>query len=170
LTNVAAKKRLYLLRHAKSSWDDPKLDDFARPLNKRGERDAPLMGRRLREQGFAPDRIVSSPAERAYETARTVARELGYAVAEIVRDEELYLASAATLLHRVHETPDALGSVMLVAHNPGLTNFANMLTGRHIDNLPTCGLYCADFSIRRWRDLTPGTGTLVTFDFPKRYR
>jgi phosphohistidine phosphatase len=87
---MAGKKRLYLLRHAKSSWDDPALDDFARPLNKRGQRDAPFMGRRFREQSFAPDRIVSSPAERAYETARTIARELGHALGDIVRDDELY--------------------------------------------------------------------------------
>jgi len=167
---MAGRKRLYLLRHAKSSWDDPALDDFARPLNKRGQRDAPFMGRRFREQGFAPDRIVSSPAERAYETARTIARELGYALTDIVRDEELYLASPDTLLRCVHATPDALGSVMLVAHNPGLTDFANALTGQHIDNLPTCGLYCADFSIRRWIDLTPGSGDFVCFDYPKKYR
>lgn len=165
---MTTKKRLYLLRHAKSSWDDTSIEDFKRPLNKRGQRDAPAMGRRFRERGYLPDRIVASPAERAYDTARTVARELGYALADIVKDDELYLASRAVLLDCVHATPDALGSLMLVAHNPGLTDLANTLTSQRIDNLPTCGLYCADFSIRRWRDLAPGNGTLVCFEYPKK--
>ena len=167
---MTTKKRLYLLRHAKSSWDDPSIEDFKRPLNKRGQRDAPAMGRRFRERGYVPDRIVSSPAERAYDTARTVARELGYAVADIVTEDELYLAGSVTLLEYVHATPDALGSLMLVAHNPGMTDLANSLTDQRIDNLPTCGLYCADFSIQRWHELSPGSGTLVCFDYPKKSR
>ena len=162
-----AAKRLYLLRHAKSSWDDPKLDDHSRPLNERGKRDAPRMGRRLRQHSHLPDRIVSSSAVRAYTTARVIARELRYTVSAIVKSDELYLAEPATLLACSHATADTLGSLMLVGHNPGLTDFANTLCEVRIDNLPTCGVYCVEFPVERWRDVAPGGGTFVCFDYPK---
>ena len=163
-----ATKRVYLLRHAKSSWDDSALDDHERPLNKRGKRDAPLMGQRMRERGYVPDRIVSSTAVRAYTTARVIARELRYPLESIIRTDELYLADPDVLLACIRGTPDALGSLMLVGHNPGLTDVANSLTGVRVDNVPTCGLYCADFAVDRWRDLEPGGGTFIRFEFPKK--
>jgi phosphohistidine phosphatase len=162
-----AAKRLFLLRHAKSSWDDSKVDDHSRPLNERGKRDAPRMGRQMRQRGCAPDRIASSSAVRAYATARAVARELRYRVGAIVKSDERYLAEPATLLACVHATSDAVGSLMLVAHNPGLTDFANALCDVRIDNLPTCGLYCVDFPVGQWREATPGGATFVFFDYPK---
>jgi len=161
-------KRLYLLRHAKSSWDDDSLSDVERPLNKRGQRDAPMMGKRLRARGFVPNSIVSSGAVRAETTARAVAHEIGYPLARIRREDALYLAGPATLLEIVRRADDKLGSLMLVGHNPGLTDFANSLTDVHVDNVPTCGLYCADFAIARWRDLEPGGGTFIRFEYPKK--
>lgn len=162
-----APKRLFLLRHAKSSWDDSKVDDHSRPLNERGKRDAVIMGRRLRQRGWVPDRIVSSGAVRAYATARAVARELRYPVRAIVKTDDLYLAEPSTLLACVLATSDMVGSLMLVAHNPGLTDFANALCDERIDNLPTCGLYCVDFPVAHWREATPGRATFVLFDSPK---
>jgi phosphohistidine phosphatase len=161
-------KRLFLLRHAKSSWDDTTLDDVERPLNKRGKHDAPFMGRRLRQAGCMPACILSSHATRAFATARVIARELGYPVRGIVRDSALYLAQVETLLSCVHTAHDGLASLMLVGHNPGLTDFANALTPQRIDDLPTCGVYCADFAIDHWSELEPGSGTFVCFDYPKR--
>ena len=162
-------KRLYLLRHAKSSWDDDRLSDVERPLNKRGLRDAPMMGQRLHAGGFLPERIVSSGAVRAEATALAVAREIGYQPAGIKREDALYLAGPATLLKIVRRSDDSLGSLMLVGHNPGMTDFANSLSDLRIDNLPTCGLFCVDFSVGYWRDVTPGTGALVCFDYPKKH-
>jgi len=161
-------KRLYLLRHAKSSWDDDSLSDVERPLNKRGQRDAPMMGQRIHSRGFLPDRIVSSGAVRAEATARAVAREIGYQASRIEREDALYLAGPATLLEIVRRADDTLGSLMLVGHNPGMTDFANALSDLRIDNLPTCGIFCADFSVGHWRNLTPGTGKVVCFDYPKK--
>jgi len=161
-------RHLCLLRHAKSSWDEPARADHERPLNGRGRRDAPAMGRRWRARGLLPDRIVSSSAERAWATACAVARELGYPLGDIVREPALYLADPRTLLAVVRATDDTCTSLMLVGHNPGLTDFANRLTARPIDNLPTCGLYCGDFDVAHWRDLEPGTGRFVCFESPKR--
>ena len=161
-------KRLYLLRHAKSSWDDGGLPDVARPLNKRGMRDAPAMGKRFSARGFMPDIIVSSGAVRAETTARAVAREMGYPANRIRREDALYLAGPATLLEIVRRADDELDSLMLVGHNPGMTDFANSLSDLRIDNLPTCGLYCVDFAVAGWRDVEAGAGTLVCFDYPKK--
>jgi phosphohistidine phosphatase len=161
-------KRLYLLRHAKSSWDDRSVEDFQRVLNERGERDVPVMGRRFRKRGFVPDLIVSSPAVRAWTTAEIVARELGYAVADIVTEQRLYLADTAILLATVRRADDAARSLMLIGHNPGLTDFANSLTpDRRIDNLPTTGLFVVDFPVDRWREISPGAASFVAFDAPK---
>jgi phosphohistidine phosphatase len=162
-------KRLYLLRHAKSSWDDDGLADVERPLNKRGMRDAPMMGQRFLARGFAPDGIVSSGAVRAETTARAIAREIGYPTARVRREDALYLAGPATLLEIVRRADDRLGSLMLVGHNPGMTDFANTLSDFRIDNLPTCGLFCADFAAERWREVGPGAGVLVCFDYPKKH-
>jgi phosphohistidine phosphatase len=160
-------KRLYLLRHAKAVPADPSIDDFERPLHDRGRRDAPVIGRRLRERGLVPERVVSSTAARAYATARIVARELRIPVRGIVRDDGLYLAAPATLLATARATADDVGSIMLVGHNPGLTDLANALTDRRIDNLPTAAVWCADFDVARWADVERETGTLVWFDSPK---
>jgi phosphohistidine phosphatase len=162
-------KRLYLLRHAKSSRDDDGLADVERPLNKRGMRDAPMMGQRFHARGFLPDMLVSSGAVRAETTARAVAREIGYPASRIRREDALYLAGPATLLEIVRRTDDKLGSLMLVGHNPGMTDFANTLSDLRIDNLPTCGLFCADFAVERWREVDRGIGLLVCFDYPKKH-
>jgi phosphohistidine phosphatase len=160
-------KTLYLLRHAKSSWDDPELDDFDRPLNKRGKRDAPAMGGRLRRRGVRPDLLLSSPARRALSTARTVAREIGYERSEIATDERLYLASPGLLLEIVREQRENLGSVMLFGHNPGFTRLAELLTGERIENVPTCGFVEIALVGSGWPAADPESGRLVHFDFPK---
>jgi phosphohistidine phosphatase len=160
-------KTLYLLRHAKSSWDDPELDDFERPLNKRGKRDAPEMGGRLRRRGVSPDLLLSSPARRALSTARTIARKIGYERSEIATDERLYLASPGLLLEIVREQKADLGSVMLFGHNPGFTRLANLLTGERIDNVPTCGFVEIALAGAGWPATDPESGRLVHFDFPK---
>ena len=93
---------------------------------------------------------------------------LGYPADRIRREDALYLAAPATLLEIVRRTDDELGSLMLVGHNPGMTDFANMLSDTHIDNLPTCGLLCVEFAVARWRDVEPRAGRLIRFDYPKK--
>jgi len=161
-------KTLSLLRHAKSSWDDPALDDFDRPLNPRGRRDAPEMGRRLKARGEIPDLIISSPARRALATARMVAREVGIPEARIIEEASLYHAGAGTILSIVRSLESLAGHLMLVGHNPGFNDVANSLSEARIDNLPTAALFQVEFDVDDWSDVAPGQGRFVRFDSPKR--
>jgi phosphohistidine phosphatase len=161
-------KRLYLIRHAKSSWDDPRLADFDRPLNERGKRDAPRMGRRLAEGGHRPDVLLSSPARRAFGTAKRIAHELGFRKEDIFRNSHFYHADESQLLQAVHAQPDKAGSIMLFGHNPGLTEFATLLCQYPFENIPTCGVVCIDFLVDSWKRVTYNKGTLQFFDYPKK--
>lgn len=161
-------KRLYLIRHAKSSWSNPDVGDFDRSLNDRGKRDAPEMGRRLKESKVEPELILSSPAKRARKTAKIVAKEINFPKKHIMTDESIYLAGVSTLLEVIRHIDDALHQVILVGHNPGLTDLADYLTNCQIDNIPTCGIFCMDFDIRSWKEVAKGEGKFVFFDYPKK--
>lgn len=161
-------KRLGLLRHAKSSWDHPRLSDFDRPLNKRGLSDAPRMGALLRERGVNPQRIISSTANRARTTAELAAGELEFAVESIRLTDELYHASAATMLDVLVTLGDGADEVVLVAHNPGITSLANRIAlDARIDNLPTAGFFYVQADIDSWSELTHAGGSLLFFAAPK---
>jgi phosphohistidine phosphatase len=160
-------KRLTILRHAKSSWDDPSLSDFDRPLNGRGRRSAPEMGRRLKARNERPDLVLSSSARRAITTARMACRELGFPESRIIEDKALYLAPADQILRIVRSLETLADHVMIVGHNPGLTDFANLLSDARIDNLVTASLFVTDFDIEDWSQLTPGAGRFVYYDFPR---
>ena len=162
-------KRIYLIRHAKSSWKEMDLADFDRPLNKRGKRDAPIMGKRLNSLYGKPDLIMTSPAKRAMRTAVIFAKELGYPVEKIFKNELIYMAGVSELLGLIHLIDDSNDKVMLFGHNPDLTILANYLTRNHIDNIPTCGIFCMDFNIEFWKDVAQSQGQFVFFDYPKRY-
>ena len=161
-------RRLILLRHGKSSWDDPQLDDFARPLAPRGLRNVPEMGRRLAARGLPVTLIVSSPAARAISTARGVARELDYRDDRIAEEPSLYLAGPDTILAIVRRAPAAAGTLMIVGHNPGLTEFANMLDDVRLDNMPTGGMLCAEFDAPSWADIQPAEAQFAWFDYPRK--
>ena len=159
------RKILYLVRHAKSSWSDSSLTDRERPLNKRGRRSAPDMGRRMAAQGHRPELIVSSPANRAISTARTIAKELGYDDADIVTDEDLYFGSMQGVLEGLDDRYD---KVMVVGHNPTMTYHMNTLANTSVDNMPTCAVAVIGFEIASWADLYRAGGELLDYDFPKR--
>jgi len=138
-----------------------------RPLNDRGRRDAPEMGRRLREGGVQPDLIVSSPAKRAIKTARIIAGEIDFFEAEILEAAEIYEASAGELLKLMRRLPDEKRDVMLVGHNPGLTDLANLFFRSGIENIPTCGVVRLAFDAQHWRDISTHGASLLVFDYPK---
>lgn len=161
-------KRLTLVRHAKSSWSDAGLPDIDRPLSQRGERDAPLMGERLRARKARPSLIVSSPAKRAKSTAKIIAHTLGYPQEFLQFERRVYSADYRTLLDIIAGQDDACSDLMLVAHNPSLTVLANHLTrGFDVDNVPTTGIVAIDFDVQHWSDLATVPGRLVYFDYPK---
>ena len=159
-------KTLLVLRHAKSSWSDPALDDHERPLNKRGRRDGPRMGQLVREYGLIPDVVISSDAVRARLTAEAVVEAARYA-GQILLDPHLYMASAGDILSRLRVVREKAETVMIVGHNPGLEELVAQLTGERQD-LPTAALAQIVLPIHRWRDLTLSTrGTLLGHWRPK---
>ena len=162
-------KGICLFRHAKSSWKYPKLDDFERPLNKRGRRNAPFMGQVLHQIGFYPDLIISSPASRAAQTSRIVAMELNYSLDQIQYQASIYESSPGNLVQILSQLDNRLKNVMLVGHNPGLTMLANAIGDTPIANLPTSGAYCAVFNISGWSQIKKQTGKLQFFEYPKKY-
>jgi phosphohistidine phosphatase len=163
-------RELFILRHAKSSWDDPTLADFDRPLNSRGKEDAPLMGKHLVKLGVKPDLIVSSPAKRAKKTAKIVAEELGYDLGKIEFCKTIYEASAQSLLYLVCQLPNSAKRVMLVGHNPGLTELANILGDIVIENIPTAGIVGVAFDTSRWEEVCQMLGHTILFDYPKKIK
>ena len=161
-------RRLTLLRHAKSSWQEAGTSDHDRPLNQRGQQDAPVMGRRLLARGSRPSLILSSSAVRARHTAQVIARELGYPAEFLQREPELYLATPEQIMAVVARQADSFRDIIVCGHNPGLTELANRLTGGEIDNIPTCGMAVIDLGIDSWPDITTASGSLQLFDYPKK--
>jgi len=162
-------KILYLVRHAKSSWKYADLDDFERPLNKRGRRNAPLMGSILKKLEAKPDLIISSPAIRASMTARIISEQINYSLENIQYDESVYAASENELLHIIAEIDDQVTKAMVIGHNPGLTSLANLVGDSPISNIPTSGACCIELSISSWANIWKHHGKLKFFEFPKKY-
>lgn len=160
-------KRLLLIRHAKSSWKDPDAVDIERPLNKRGKRDAPLMGQVLRDLKIRPDLIISSPAKRALSTARIIAKCLKYPSKKILVRDRVYESGLSALLKIIQELDDSLATVILLGHNPDLTELAQYLSDYPVENIPTCGVFCID--LISWLETSQHGGDFVFFDYPKRH-
>ena len=163
-------KTLTILRHAKSSWSDKGLADHDRPLNRRGEKDAPVMAARINDAGIRPSLIMSSPAIRAWHTARIVAKAISYPLEFLHRENELYLANLDRLLDLFARQDNAFNSVMVVGHNPGLTEFANYLLPEVTDNIPTCGLVALNIDTDNWDLRERKAAELVLYDYPKNTR
>jgi phosphohistidine phosphatase len=145
-------KDIFLIRHAKSSWDDPSLSDRERPLCERGERDARAMAERLAQRKMRAELILSSPAKRALATARIIGQVLGYKHTDVVVDDRLYAAAADDLLNVVRGLGDKYESVMLFGHNPGLSDLAHRLSAR-ITEMPTCAVAAFSFDAKSWSQI-----------------
>lgn len=162
-------KTWVIVRHAKSSWNDPNLADVDRPLNKRGNRDAPFMAALLHGKGYQPDMLLSSPAKRALSTAYYFAEEWGID-SEFVRIEEaIYEAYPEELVALAHQFDDQWNTVFTFGHNPTITDLINRYTSDHISNVPTCGVAIIRSKIDRWKDLSSRNSKLKEYFFPKQY-
>lgn len=148
-------KTLYLVRHAKSSWEDLTIEDYERPLISKGIQRAKKVAEHLRGKGVKPDLIISSHAVRAYETARIFAGKLGFPEKEIVIDEDLYFSGAEAMENTLYGLDDKYKNVMLVGHNPDMTRFANIFLreGEKIDYLPTSGVVSVLFHTKEWQKI-----------------
>jgi phosphohistidine phosphatase len=158
-------KTLFLLRHAKSSWKDSTLPDFERPLNERGRRAAPLVGKFMRQQKLQPDLILCSPAERARETIALAGRAAAFK-AELRYDERIYAAMVARLRAVVSQIDESASRVLLVGHNPGMEELLESLTGE-VRHMPTAALAHITLNIERWADVREQSGDLLRLVKPK---
>jgi len=162
-------KKLILIRHAKSAWDTPWLEDHDRHLAQRGVKDAPKMAKRLKKRKLIPEIILSSTALRAAETAKILAKELHFPVEEICLEKKLYHASPNTMLKYIHLQKDSKNMLLLVGHNPGLNELITYLGGK-IENLPTSGQFGFNLKSDHWKELAPETVEVWFVDFPKKER
>lgn len=165
---MAEKRTLILLRHAKSSWKDSSLNDIQRPLNKRGNRDAPKMGEHMAEQNILPEVIFSSPGLRALTTARLISVKIGIEPSNIKVDDNIYTFNFKELLGVIKSLDEGYNKVLIVGHNPAITDLTNYLSGSKIDNVPTCGLAVVEFSGKKWTEVSKKDGKLSSFDYPKK--
>ena len=161
-------KTLYIVRHAKSSWNHAHLGDHERPLNNRGKRDAPMMGKRLAKQPEQPDLIIASSAVRAQMTSKYIAIEIKYPIDRIVTEKRIYGAEADTILQIIQAIPAHIACAMLVGHNPTLTEFINRYTDKMIANAPTCSIAKIQSHNHDWTSFGPNSAHLVDFDYPKK--
>ncbi len=168
-------KQLLLYRHAKSAWDDPQLEDFARPLAPRGRKAAPRMGRTMAARGWQPQRVLCSAARRTWQTWELTAPELGGSP-QVKSLRGLYLASPAQILREIHRTPETVERLMVIGHNPGLETLARRLAGpdsggaelaRLQEKFPTAALAVFAVPLEQWRALTWSGARLTAFLRPK---
>jgi phosphohistidine phosphatase len=160
-------RTLYLIRHAKSSWDNPGLRDFDRPLNDRGQREAPKMAELLAETGCRPDLLVSSPAKRALTTARVFARQFQIPEAQIQQQPDIYEAHPRDILKIVSALPASAHTALIFGHNPTFTDVANVFSNVWIDNVPTCGIVHIESSAPTWDAVYEGNSRVIGCYFPK---
>jgi phosphohistidine phosphatase len=160
-------KSLFIVRHAKSSWKDPRLMDHQRPLNKRGKKAGHKMGKRMKKKGIRPDAIVTSDARRAMDTAELLAQAMELPSDIIRLNPELYHAPPDGILDIIHHLPAGWSQVMVVGHNPGLTELANWFYPQYIENIPTAGIVELRFGIDSWRFINRNQLIASSFDYPK---
>ncbi|WP_121352761.1 SixA phosphatase family protein [Flavisolibacter nicotianae] len=160
-------KTLILIRHAKSSWDAPGMSDSERPLNDRGKKDAPEMAKRLRKRGLNIDAFVSSPAERAFRTARYFAKEFDEKKDGIIVEKALYGATPEEFAQVIASLKEKFETVALFSHNPGITEYINTLCTVRTDNMPTCGIFAVQAAIDDWSSFARAEKSFLFYDYPK---
>jgi phosphohistidine phosphatase len=160
-------KQLFLIRHAKSSWDSATMKDFDRPLNERGKKDAPIMAKRLASKKIKLDALLSSTANRALITAQYFAEEFRIKKKDIIQIPELYHANPKGFYKVIEHADDELFNIAVISHNPGITEFINELTDKKIMDMPTCGIFAIKIHSNTWKDFTSATKDFWFFDYPK---
>lgn len=162
-------KTLYLLRHAKSSWDDANISDHQRPLNSRGRSDAALMGEVLFNRGVVPDLIFSSTAARAVETAGILLSHMDFNADAVEKLNGLYSLDMRGILEVVKGCPDTVSRLMLIGHNPSIVLLADWLAKERVGDMPTCCCAALEFNINSWAKLEKGEARLMFLEYPKKH-
>lgn len=162
-------KTLLLIRHAKSSWDDINQKDFDRPLNERGKKDASAMAKIIRKEKDAElDAIISSPAKRAFETAKYFSKEFNIKKKHIIEIPKLYEPDIDAFYNAIINLDDDYKSVALFSHNPGITAFVNQLTNVHVDDMPTCSIFALRILNKEWKNFEQAEKEFWFFEYPKK--
>lgn len=162
-------KQLLIFRHAKSDWGNSEISDFNRPLNARGLKDAPTMGKRLKKRDWIPEKVISSPATRAITTAQLVCKEIDYPQDSIVENKSIYDATCTQLMKIINNLDNKADSIALFGHNNGITDLVIYLTDADIYNIPTAGMVLISFPFDDWAMISKHTGEVTFYDFPKSY-
>lgn len=162
-------RTLYLTRHAESDWKDTDTSDFERTLNESGKKEASFIGLQLNNLEVTPHLITSSSAKRAYQTIQLISNEIDYPFDAIEFNKSIYNANLNDLLKIVHHLPNNHSNIMLVGHNPTMTDLANYLTGNAIGNMPTCSVFKIELHIDNWQEIIQGIGSQQFFIYPKMY-
>jgi phosphohistidine phosphatase len=160
-------KTLLLIRHAKSSWEDAQQNDFDRPLNARGLKDAPMMADRLLDRKVKIDAFISSPAKRARQTCELFMQAFKKEETAMILQSQLYLAQPDVFLQTIQQLSTTLSHVAIFSHNNGITEFANSLAVARIDNMPTCSIFAIRLQTDSWSDFAKAKKELWFFDYPK---
>lgn len=160
-------KTLMLIRHAKSSWGEPGLKDHDRPLTKKGKKAARRVGAALADRGIEVDRMLTSTAVRALNTAELIGEGMGFPQDEIIRDENLYQSAAGELLDIIQDQEDDLEGLTLIGHNPGMTDLVNRLSELDLDNMPTSGVVILQYDRERWSEIIQAPPIRVQYFDPR---
>ena len=160
-------KQLLIIRHAKSDWSNPLHSDFERTLNDRGNKDAPMMAKRIKDKKIVINQFVSSTATRALTTATYFAKAYNKKEKDILKIDELYHASTKIFYTTIDELNDEFDSVAIFSHNPGITDFVNSLTKTRIDNMPTCSIFAIKVEVENWASFSAAKKEFWFFDYPK---
>ncbi len=162
-----SQRTLVMIRHAKSSWTNPLQSDFERPLNERGKKEAPEMGKKLKKANIIPDLIIASSAKRTKQTAKRIAEEVGYDEKNIKWEEKLYHCIPSVFEEVIYEIDEKIKTVFIVAHNPGITEFVNQLSPEFkIDHMPTCGVAGAHVTTEEWNNFSIASKKVFLFEQP----
>ena len=163
-------KKIYFIRHAKSSWNEAGLSDFERTLNKRGKKDVPFMASRLKSFNVMPDLVLSSSAKRAKKTAQMICETIGYDKDKLSIQDCLYDSSYDIYRYLLETLDDTLTSIFIIAHNPTITEVAERLSGSILTNMPTCSIVCVEFDIESFKNIKEEGGKVLFFDYPKKHK
>lgn len=163
----ATMKSILFIRHAKSSWDSPTSQDFDRPLNEKGHKDAPLMAQRLLAQKITIDAFVSSTAKRAFTTAEYFYKEFKAAPEQLIPTPELYQAQPFVFYKVIQSLNDDWKTVAIFSHNPGITEIVNSMAVATVDDMPTCAVFGVTANIKHWKDFAGAEKRFLLFDYPK---
>jgi len=164
------QRTLVVIRHAKSSWANPLQSDFDRSLNERGMADAPDIGQRLKKLGIIPDLIIASSAKRTRQTAKRIAKEVGYDPENIKWEEKLYHCIPSVFEDVIYDADEKVMTIFIVAHNPGITGFVNQIDPAFsIDNMPTCGVVAAHINATEWSAYATSARKVFLFEYPKKH-